>query len=167
MVEAAVMPLRCVRWAISRPVVWGISTGLGIILGFVLGSVIYRYVEATAPEIPHLVGDVNVWRGSAGTIWLSAHYESSAPFHCLRQDSQLLVDYSKKSPTYYSLGAGMGGRGLIGSIYSYDILRSLPADFPPGDWTFVFRLHYECEPVSIVHWERTLEPVTVHIPEVP
>jgi hypothetical protein len=57
---------------------------------------------------------------------------------------------------YYNFGANIGGRGLGGSRYLYRIVEGLPPDFPPGEYEMYIRLHYECEPFGLVHWEHTL-----------
>lgn len=159
-------PWKCLQWAIASPIKWAVAMGLGIFLGACLGGIAYEFAVSTAPAYPVLAEPIKVWRGKAGTIWISAHYESAAPFRCLRQDTQMLVDYRPgPRPVYFQAGSGMGGRGLAGSVYSYDILRALPADFPPGDWKYIVRLHYECEPFGWVHWEKTLPAVDVAIPE--
>lgn len=159
-------PGDCLRWAMASPLKWAVAVGVGMIFGIGLGGIVYQYVRATAPQYPELVGEPTVWRGKAGTIWIQAHYESAAPFRCLRQDAQLLInDQTGPRRIYYFIGAGLGGRGLKGSMYSYDILRSLPADYPSGDWPMITRLHYECDPMGLVHWEHTMPAVTIHIPE--
>ena len=163
----ALNPMECVGWAIQFPKRAVIALVIGALVGLPLGTFAWLYTEATQPVVPVLQGEMKVWRGWAGTIWIEGHYKSESPGRCLRQDSRVLLDGGTPDrPTYFELSSGQGGRGLSGSQYDYNLLSAAPADLPAAvdKWILVVRLHYACEPFGLVHWEVTLPLVPITIP---
>lgn len=146
------------RWQIF-PLLGGGSVGLIFVIFFTW------YATLTAPMNPVLVGAPAVWRGAEGTVYIKINYVSQATPHCLRFVQYNLVRDFPDRRAYVSLGTALTGKTLRGSVYDFDVLRWVPADFPPGQWYMLARLHHECEPAGLVTWDFTMEPVLIDIPE--
>jgi hypothetical protein len=147
------------RWHIL-PLVGGGAVGLIFVIFFTW------YATLTAPSVPVINGDPEVWRGANGTIYIKIPFISEAQPSCIRIVQYILTrDISNGRREYVGLDGSLTGRGLKGSIYDYDILRWVPPDFPSGEWVFLTRLHHQCQPLGLIRWEHTLPPVTIRIPE--
>lgn len=136
-----------------------------LILGCGLTFAGWWYTHMTEPVYPAMTGPPVVTRGDAGTIYVRIGFVSASPFRCLRQSNTLLMRDSGGTRTYYNLASNMGGRGLPGSVFRYETLQALPADFPSGEWRLLTRLHYECEPFGLRFYEHALPEVAITIPE--
>ena len=155
------MKTDCIRWAWRHPVQLGASVALGMAILTGIGW----WQSLTSPVYPVMLGAPSITRGPAGTLWLTTDFQSASPNRCLRLSSMTLT--AEAAPgvwAYYNFGGNIGGRGLGGSRYRYRIVEGLPPDFPPGDYELFVRLHYQCEPFGLVHWEHTLPARKVTIP---
>lgn len=154
-------------WHFTKENPFVIKAGFGI--GALLGAIFWLYCSIVAPIYPVLKQDPMIWRDRFGTVWFEARYVSVYQGKCFRV-SELMFYRSMPDGRrlYYSSAAGIGGSGLMGSVYDYDILRSFPPGFPEGEWNFILRLHYTCGywPFSWP-WDNTAGPIAVIIPPLP
>ena len=142
-----------------------VASVVGVTLGMVLSWSVWRYAEVTAPVTPRLVDVPIVSVGASGTRFIRTHVVSASPQRCTRQATFLMYrDDLGARRTYFTINSTTSGAGLQGSVYDFDTLWALPADFPAGKWTMIVRFVHMCPPAGLIHWFDTTAPIEVEMP---
>ena len=156
--------MECGRAWIERPRLGILGAIVGALFMIAAMTIWWQFQAANAPVTPTLLGQEVRHRADGGS-WLILTMHSPPTGTCVRTGLFMISRSGADGvPDYIPLGSSLNGQGYNSRPGTFRFWLDLNSDFAPGEWQFVYRIHYGCRPMEMAHFTDMVGPVTIRVP---